>query len=120
MTQSGKGESLGGDAEPEPQNLSRLETAQRSLQEFFGQRPHPFGTLGILLERQELAGPPVSPEDAAERAAMWRLLHLEHHLGIAATDADWEATNGGPLYEKVYGINDPALSPIDAPPALET
>lgn len=109
MPRAAEGESFDGDAKRE------------RLYEFFNSTPTEFlDTLRVGLERRELARPPTSREDANERAALWRLLHLRS-LGIipepedvvAALDPPREPSEYDlPVYDSSYGLD-------ELPPAPE-
>jgi hypothetical protein len=82
-------------------------------------------TAWLDLAKEELAAPPKTPEDAAERAGRWRLYHL-FHLGITPSEADMEAAYGPTT---ILGAADvealhhetpsPAPGPANLPPAAE-
>lgn len=109
MPRPAKGESSGGDAKRE------------RLYEIFNSAPQAFlGRLGAGLERQELAGPPVSREDANQRAASWRLLHL-CSLGITPEPEDVEAALDPPREPSEYDLPeyDYSPDPVEPPAAPE-
>lgn len=89
-----EGKAGGGDKAKEVRSATTEAVSRMTVREFFNQNPHPFSLSGYVLEQEELAGRPKTPEEAAKRAARWRVLHLIHHLGISPTEADMVAAYG--------------------------